>query len=163
LLATWCTCHDLDRVAIVQLCRRVLTIDPQNPGARIALRDIRRNLRADMRAMSKVNDAAGLDGLAQINALLPDPLPEIDVFRARACFQVQDFDGAIKLGCRAAEALPDSLSIWVLLMRAAHKSQQQTLSARYAEKVIALSTVDTARFAQEAAKRIGDTTLVSHG
>jgi len=163
LLGKWCAYTDADRKQTVQLCNDVLAIDPQNTNARLVLRDVRRAMRGDMRAMAQTSDRTGLDQLAQVNALLSDPLPEIDLFRARASFNDGDFAETIRIGLIAAKALPENISIWVLLMRAADRAGQNTLSARCAERVIALSTPDTARLAQEAANRIGATHMVPHG
>lgn len=155
LLGKWCTCQQINRQQKVLLCIAVLAVDPLNAQARTALRDLRRSIRKDMRAVLAADNHAGLDELAALNALLPDPLPEVDLFRARACFRVGDYSDAIKIGCSAAKALPDNLSVWVLLMRAAHKIGQDALSAGFAKRVIALSNPDTGRFAAEAANRIG--------
>lgn len=163
LLGQWCAFDTADRGEKVRFCCQVLAIDPQNAIARGVLRDMRRLIRTEMRKMADTSDRAGLDGLAQVNALLPDPIPEVDLFRARACFTSENYADAIKIGRAAAETLPDNLSIWVLLMRAAHRTQQNSLCARFAERVITLATPDTVRFAQEAAARVGNADLVSHG
>ena len=159
LMGQWCADADKGQKARAQLCLQILTLDPQNARARLTLRDIRRAVRDDMR---KATDSATLDALAQVNALLPDPVLEVDLFRARACFTAGAYAEALEIGCVAAKALPNNLSIWVLIMRAAHRTKQAALAAEYAAQVMALATPQTSKFADEAAMHLAAKGLVSH-
>lgn len=134
----------------IQSLNDVLLVDPQHRTARIALRDIRRTLRESMRAAAANQDKAALDELISPNSMLATPLLELDLYRARERFEAEDYPAAIKAGRLAAKALPDNISVWVLLMRAAVRSHQLVSVDKYAQKVIALSDVDTARLEAEA-------------
>lgn len=116
----------------------ILNIAPRHASAREAQRVARQDLMAQIRAAGDAGDLAALDALAPTVAKLP-ALPEYDLWRARLSFNNGDYSSAIQSGERAAVDMPEKINIWVLLMRAANRTDRFEQAAQYARNVVRLS------------------------
>ena len=137
-----------------RLLRTILRASPLHGPSRIALRNLRREVLNRVRDLYQAQDLDGLNHLATEVADLPEPMPELDVFRARLRFGAGDYVGAMALGKTAADHLPGNISIWSLLMRCAGKLNDLVGIDLAAHKVIELSDADTERLEIEARDRL---------
>ena len=138
----------------IRLLRLIIAAYPLHGPSRTALRALRRDIVNRMRDMYRDLDLAALNQLATEVTDLPEPIPELDLFRARLCFGQGDYVAARSLGQSAARHLVDSISIWSLLMRCATKLGDLLAIDQAARKVIDLSDADTDRLEQEARDRL---------
>lgn len=122
----------------VDMLSLILQTAPRHASAREAQRIARQELMVQIRAAGDAGDLETLDGLAPTVAKLP-ALPEYDLWRARLSFNNGDYSSAIQLGERAAVDMPEKINIWVLLMRAANRTDRFDEAAEYAQKVVHLS------------------------
>jgi len=140
--------------AQIRLLRLILTAHPLHGPSRTALRSLRRDIVTQVRDLYRDQNLPALNALSTEVADLPEPIPELDLFRARLCFGQGDYDGARALGTRAVAHLVDSISIWSLLMRCATKLGDLLAIDHAARKVIDLCDADTERLEQEARDRL---------
>lgn len=156
IIERWCVAAEKadDLCLKIKILNAVIHAHPQNNTARAALRDIRRMMRHDMRAAAADRDQNRLTSLADPNSLLPVPLTELDLYRARERFEAKDYASALKIGLDASRVLPNNISVWVLLMRAAAETDSLLDVDRFARRVIALSDRDTTRLETEAIDRM---------
>lgn len=152
MLDRWCAlvADAKNSTSKLSLVRAILAVDPKHTQARDILRDIRRNLRSEMREAVARSDQKHLDDLVAPNALLPVPLKELDLYRARQRFDSGAFEDAIEIGLKTSQAMPDKISVWVLLMRSAAKAGDQTSLRKFAEQVLTLADPETSRLEAEA-------------
>ncbi len=128
----------------------VLKAAPRHSGARNALRDVRKQLALHVRAAGKRGDIDALDALALDVSALSRPLPELDLWRARLRYDLGDYDMAVELGQSASAILSETINVWVLLMRAARKSDDGPKAAEFAQRVIDLACTETEKLRSEA-------------
>lgn len=140
--------------AQIRLLRMILTAHPLHGPSRTALRTLRRDIVTQVRDLYRDQNLPALNALSAEVADLPEPIPELDLFRARLSFGQGDYDGARALGQSAAVHLVDSISIWSLLMRCATKLGDLLAIDHAARKVIDLSDADTERLEHEARDRL---------
>ena len=138
----------------IRLLRLIIAAYPLHGPSRTALRALRRDIVNRMRDLYRDLDLAALNHLATEVTDLPEPIPELDLFRARLCFGQGDYVAARALGQSAAVHLVNSISIWSLLMRCATKLGDLLAIDHAARKVIDLSDADTDRLEQEARDRL---------
>lgn len=138
----------------IRLLRMIIAAHPLHGPSRSALRALRRDIVNRMRDLYRDQDLAALNQLATEVTDLPEPIPELDLFRARLYFGQGDFEAARALGQSAALHLVDSISIWSLLMRCATKLGDLLAIDAAARKVIEISDADTERLEQEARDRL---------
>jgi hypothetical protein len=130
----------LDRVHALAAIRQA---DPRHQAARAAIRDARVDLITRIRAAGKEGDLEALDALTAEASILPASRPELDLWRARVRFDRGEFEKVIELGQSAADSMSDRISVWVLLMRAANKTENPGKAAEFASKVIDLACAKT--------------------
>lgn len=128
----------------------VMYASPRHGAARRAMRDARKDLVLRIREAGKAGDIIKLDELTHEAAALTSELPELDLWRARLRFKLEEYDAALSLGQAAAAHMPDTLNVWVLLMRAAGKINDHSQAVSFAHKVINLACTRTAAFKTEA-------------
>ena len=88
--------------AQIRLLRMILTAHPLHGPSRTALRSLRRDIVAQVRDLYRDQNLPALTLLSAQVADLPEPIPELDLFRARLCFGQGDYEGARVLGQNAA-------------------------------------------------------------
>ncbi len=128
----------------------VLFASPRHGPARNAMRDARKDLVERIRAAGRTDDIETLDALTIEASALATDLPELDLWRARLRFKLGEFETAIALGQSAARYMPDTINVWVLLMRAAVKINDQSRAVLFAHKVKNLACTKTAALSSEA-------------
>lgn len=128
----------------------VLHAAPHHAGARNAMRQVRRNLVDRMKSAAAAGDIETLDTMTDESAALAAPVPELDLWRARLRFKAGDYEVALRLGRKAAAALPNNINVWVLLMRAASRTGDAVNAADHAQRVLALAGPDHAKLKAEA-------------
>ena len=119
-----------------------------------AVRQLRKVILARMKAIVAVGDLMTLEHLADEVAQFPLPLPELALARARMTYVAGNFSRTLVLGKDVVAVWPDNVSVWVLMMRAAAKLDDQTELVRAAERVLALSDPSTQRLENEAQDRL---------
>jgi len=119
-----------------------------------AVRQLRKVILARMKAIVAVGDLMTLEHLADEVAQFPLPLPELALARARMTYVAGNFSRTLMLGKDVVAVWPDNVSVWVLMMRAAAKLDDQTELVRAAERVLALSDPSTQRLENEAQDRL---------
>lgn len=124
--------------------------DPKHTALRKALRAHKSDLADRIRAAGRAADTAALRALADEVTLFPAPLPEFDLWQARLSFEQGEFGAALDHGRAAARDLPETISVWVLLMRAAVKLSDPGQARECAGRVIDLACDRTLRFKAEA-------------
>ncbi|SMX36490.1 hypothetical protein [Maliponia aquimaris] len=139
----------LDRARALAVLR---TADARHPGLRAALRGARGDLVFRIRALGRAQDLAALLALEPEVRLLPAAGAEFDLWCARLHAAAGNDDHAITSGLAAAEAMPDNINIWVLLMRAATRTGDKPLADRAAAQVVQLSGSETCKLRTEALK-----------
>lgn len=139
-----------DAVDRICLLATIMIADPRHPGVRNAMRDARVDLVHRLREAGRNGDAAALDALRDEVEALPMPLPEYDLWRARLKFDSGDFEEAVALGQSAAAHMPETINVWVLLMRAAVQTKNAGKAAEFAGQVIALACGKTQKLRSEA-------------
>ncbi|WP_281857511.1 hypothetical protein [Litoreibacter halocynthiae] len=128
----------------------VLFAAPRHQPSRVAMQDIRKELALLIRAAGKAGDIDQLDSLSSEAAALSQDLPELDLWRARLRFARGEYMTALQLGKSAAALLPETINVWVLLMRAATKAQQKSEAVEFARNVIGLACPKTEALKSEA-------------
>ncbi|MEL7252880.1 MAG: hypothetical protein AAGL23_01800 [Pseudomonadota bacterium] len=139
--------------ARIALLDAVLMAQPLHADARIALRDIRRDVLAHARALAAKGDRLGLESLSQQVQRLPYDLPEIDLHLARVAFDSDAHEAALRAGMRASDDFADNVALWALLMRSAFTLENYVLADKFAAQVITCADAATERLEHEAAKR----------
>lgn len=134
----------------IQGLNAVLHADPRHAGARNAARDTRHDLALRIRAAGKAGDIDALDALTLEADALNSDMPELDLWRARLRYGLGEYGAALELGQSAAAALPETLNVWVLLMRAATKAKDAAKATEFAHKVIDLTCLETEKLKSEA-------------
>ncbi len=137
----------LDRIHGVNA---ILYAAPTHQLSRVAMRDLRKELALLIRAAGKDSDIELLDKLSIEAAALSKGLPELDLWRARLRFGLGDYATALEHGKAAAALLPEKITTWVLLMRAASKAQNSSEAIVFAQKVIGLACHKTDALKTEA-------------
>lgn len=152
LLDTWVEAAlDMsDTVDRVCLLSTILIADPRHPGVRNAMRDARVDLVHRIRDAGRQGDGATLEALKDEVDALPMPLPEYDLWRARLKFDCGAFEDVVELGQSAAAHMPETINVWVLLMRAAVQTKNASKAAEFAGKVINLTCAKTQKLKSEA-------------
>ncbi|SHF42967.1 hypothetical protein SAMN05444273_10620 [Litoreibacter ascidiaceicola] len=128
----------------------VLFAAPRHQPSRVAMQDIRKELALLIRSAGKAGDIDLLDALSSEAAALSQDLPELDLWRARLRFARGEYMTALQLGKSAAALLPETINVWVLLMRAATKAQQKSEAVEFARNVIGLACPKTEALKSEA-------------
>lgn len=128
------------------------TADPRHPGLRAALRDAKADLVTRIRTLGKAQDRPALLALDPEVRLIPEARPEFDLWCARLHAAAGDDERAATAGLAAAEAMPDNINIWVLLMRAATRTGDTALADRAAAQVVQLAGTSAGRLRAEARK-----------
>jgi hypothetical protein len=123
---------------------------PRHQPSRVAMQDIRKELALLIRTAGKDGDIELLDSLSVEAAALSKELPELDLWRARLRFGRGEYATALQLGKSAAAFLPETINVWVLLMRAAIKTHRNDEAAEFARKVIGLTCPKTVALKSEA-------------
>lgn len=141
------TAEPVDRIHGVNA---VLLADPRHGGARNAARDIRQQLVLQIREAGKDGNIDALDALTLEATALNTKLPELDLWRARLRFGLGEYGAALEFGQSAAAALPETINVWVLLMRAATKAKDEAKATEFALKVIELACDETEKLKSEA-------------
>ncbi|MFC6589783.1 hypothetical protein ACFQDZ_23335 [Sulfitobacter pacificus] len=131
----------------------VLLAQPMHAKARMAFRDIRRDVLKFAREMVAQSDRESLVGLAEQAKRLPFDLPELDLYLARLAFDKEDYEAAIAHGQSAAAHFNENVALWTMLMRSAFNLKDYIRADRFAAKVIETSDADTKRLEAEAEKR----------
>ena len=152
LLDTWVEAAlDLpDAVDRISLLATIMVADPRHPGVRNAMRDARVDLVHRLRDAGRNGDTARLDALRDEVEALPMPLPEYDLWRARLKFDSGEYEDVVKLGQSAAVHMPETINVWVLLMRAAVQTKNAAKASEFASKVVTLACGKTQKFKSEA-------------
>ncbi|WP_306112735.1 MULTISPECIES: hypothetical protein [unclassified Roseovarius] len=152
LLDTWVEAAlDLpDAVDRISLLATIMVADPRHPGLRNAMRDARVDLVHRLRDAGRNGDTARLDALRDEVEALPMPLPEYDLWRARLKFDCGEYEDVVELGQSAAVHMPETINVWVLLMRAAVQTKNAAKASEFASKVVALACGKTQKLKSEA-------------
>lgn len=139
-----------DPLARAEALARIAQADPRNATLRRAQRDARTALVVRIRATGKGGDLSALLALGPEVAALPDARPEFDLWRARLLLAGDRPAEAAAAGLAATKAMPDRLTLWVLVMRAARKAGDHTLALDAAARVTTLATPENPKLAAEA-------------
>lgn len=123
--------------------------DPRNAALRGALRDARTDLVTRIRNEGKAGDLGKLLSLEPEVGALPDARPEFDFWRARLLLADGRPSDAAAAGLAAATAMPDRLTLWVLVMRAGRRAGDEAIARQAAGRVLALAD-DNPRLTTEA-------------
>lgn len=134
----------------ISLLATIMVADPRHQGVRSAMRDARVDLVHRIRDAGRNGDAATLEALEDEVEALPMPLPEYDLWRARLKFDHGEFEDVVELGQSAASHMPETINVWVLLMRAAVQTRNAGKAAEFARKVIGLACAKTQKLKSEA-------------
>ncbi len=134
----------------ISLLATIMIADPRHQGVRNAMRDTRVDLVHRLRDAGRNGDAATLDALKDEVDALPMPLPEYDLWRARLKFDRGEFEDVVELGQSAAAHMPETINVWVLLMRAAVQTRNAGKAAEFARKVVGLTCAKTQKLKSEA-------------
>lgn len=144
-----------DAMARLKALISVRTADPRHAALRTALRVHKSDLAARIRLAGQGGDLPALQAMAEEVALFPAPLPEFSLWHARISFKRQDFQAALEHGVIAARDLPKTISVWVLLMRAAVKQSDAKSARAFADRVIELACDRTVKLKAEAEAVLG--------
>jgi len=146
----------------LELLNTVLNAYPSHAGARVALRNIRRDVLATARELAGQKDRDSLEQLALQTQTLPYDLPELALYRARMAFDEQDYAIALEIGEIAVRRMHDSVSLWALLMRSAFNLEDYVATDYFASQVISNADAATERLESEAEKRRSRTPLLCY-
>lgn len=128
---------------------RLAQTDPRNAALRRALREARTDLVTRIRGLGKAGDLPALEALGAEVTALPDARAEFDLWRARLLLAQDRAAEAAEAGLAATRAMPDRLTLWVLVMRAARRARDEALALQAAGRVLSLAD-DNPRLAAEA-------------
>ncbi len=123
---------------------------PRHTGGRIALRETRRDVVAQIREWAAAGDLQALTALETRLPAVIEPIADLPLFQARLSHAAGDHRTAMRKGLEAVMLKPDNLSIWALLMRSASAAGDRPALLRFAAKVRDLSDEATRRLGQEA-------------
>lgn len=140
-----------DRIADLQ---KVLEVNPLHSEARMLLRNLRRDLLTEIRAMSESGDIDGLESLSSDVAVLADPIREYDVLRMRALFSKGELEASISAARRVVAVTPDNLAAWATMMRAAQKTGDLLTLEEAAQRIVEKADDDSRRLSEEARDRL---------
>ena len=143
-----------DRAARIAGLEQVVKVNPLHVEARLALRGLRRDILADIRALADAGDIAALDALRSEVESLSDPVREYDILRMRALFVCGSFAQAVQAARRVVDETPDNMAAWATMMRAAQKSGDLLTIEEAARKIIDKADEDSRRLADEAQDRL---------
>ncbi|MFQ6549334.1 hypothetical protein AADZ90_015360 [Aestuariibius sp. 2305UL40-4] len=162
LLEEWLSdaLSDADFATRSGLLSDLLVAHPFYADARVALRGLRREAAAEAKALAGSGDLQGLERLEVALATLPQPLIDLPLARARILFTRERYAEAIAVGEPVAEARPENLSLWAMLMRGASEIGDTIRTERFARQVLFLCDEDTSSLAREASLKLADGTLV---
>ncbi|WP_418593711.1 hypothetical protein [Ponticoccus sp. (in: a-proteobacteria)] len=132
-----------------QALARLAQTDPRNAALRHALREARTDLVTRIRGLGKAGDLPALEALGAEVTALPDTRAEFDLWRARLLLARGRTAEAAEAGLAATRAMPDRLTLWVLVMRAARRARDEALALQAAGRVLSLAD-DNPRLAAEA-------------
>jgi hypothetical protein len=132
-----------DRAQRIRALAALMDACPRNPMARTAIRDVRVDLVERIRAAGRSGDLDTLEALSIEAQALPAPLPEFDLWHARLRFDRGEFEEVLKLGPVAKDHMPEKISVWVLLMRAALNANERGKAAEFAGRVLELACSKT--------------------
>lgn len=142
--------HATSRIDQIKQLNAVLHADPRHQGARNAMRDLRADLVNLIRFAGKHADIDALEAMERdVDALNAD-LPEFDLWRARLQYGQGEYARALEHGQSAATHLPDSVGVWVLLMRSAQKLKNSAKASEFAQRVVDLACGKTEKLKKEA-------------
>jgi tetratricopeptide (TPR) repeat protein len=143
-----------DRAARIAGLERVLQVNPLHVEARLALRSLRRDILADIRALADAGDIGALDSLRREVESLSDPVREYDILRMRALFAQGDFGATVAAARRVTSEAPDNMAAWATMMRAAQKSGDFLTVDEAAHRIVDKADDDSRRLADEAQDRL---------
>jgi tetratricopeptide (TPR) repeat protein len=143
-----------DRAARIAGLERVLQVNPLHVEARLALRGLRRDILADIRALADAGDIGALDALRDEVESLSEPVREYDILRMRALFAQGDLAATIAAARRVTEETPDNMAAWATMMRAAQKSGDLLTLEEAARRIVDRADDDSRRLADEARDRL---------
>jgi len=138
---------ELHRIEALNAIREA---DPRHRGLRNALQTLKTDLIIRIRAAGKAQDLDAIEKLRAEVGAFPAPLPEFDLWRARLHFGRGEFEQTLDLGQGVASHFPESIGVWVLLMRASVKLRKDTAAAEFARKVMELASAKTRNIKAEA-------------
>jgi hypothetical protein len=152
LIGHWVACaRELEHTAErIQALTMLTDACPRHPELRNAVRDFRVELVERVREAGRNGDLEQLESLAIEANLLPTPLPEFDLWRARVLFDRGEFEEVLKLGPIATDFLSERIGVWALLMRAALKANDTGQAMEFARRVIDLACGKTQNLRVEA-------------
>ena len=152
------TTTDLQRR--IALLNAVVLAQPTHGPARSAMRVVRRDVVALIRDTARTGDLAGLERIAAAVQSLPEPVPELELYRARMLYAETRFAEALAIGRVLVQHMPENIALWALLMRCGLKLNDFLLMDRAALRVLALSDADTERLELEANSRLVKNPLI---
>lgn len=173
LLRAWRTLHEQDRIresgladliaewvehvrALEDAAERIRTLVslteacPHHREVRLSFRQMRSDLVDRIRAAGKAGDLENLEAMKTEVDALPMPLPEYDLWRARVRFDRGDYGDVLALGPIAADHLSERIGVWVLLMRAALRADEDSKATEFAGRVVDLACDRTEKLRAEA-------------
>lgn len=142
--------HATSRIDQIKRLNVVLHVDPRHQGARNAMRDLRAELVNHIRFAGKQADIDALEAMERDVDALNSELPEFDLWRARLRYGQGEYAQALEHGQSAATHLPNSVGVWVLLMRSAQKLKNSAKALEFAQRVVDLTCGKTEKLKKEA-------------
>ncbi len=145
---------DLDLPEELSRLTRILKAHPTHSEARVKVRDLRRSMRNDIRALYAAKDLPALARFEEAQTFLSDPLWDLPLLQARLAFEQEDFEACCHYAQKAVELDPEHFMSWVLMMRSGLKSNNILATYTAAVQVRDLATEETERLKAEAESRL---------